>query len=147
MVEFALVSPVALVLLIGLVVVGIVITHQMQLNQGAKSSARAVAICAVAKEQDPYQVDPGTLPNGTSCANIQTYIDDQFTSVSSSLASRDVVTVSGAAWSVGQACTQDEVIEVSINYEQPLFVPLVGYVFGDGGSDTRLLSAYGQATC
>ncbi len=160
MVEFALAAPLAFLLLLGLVVVGITVTHQIQLNQAVKNSARAVAICGVAAEQNPYNSPAGTLPNGRSCTpgtngNVQAYINGQLDGVASGLGGQDTVTVydtSGSAtvWTsteLADACSPGEIIQVSISYQQPLYLPLVGYALGNGPTDTRQLSADGEATC
>jgi Flp pilus assembly protein TadG len=157
MVEFAMVAPLAFLLLLGIVVVGIAITHQMQLNQGVKNSARAVAICGVAAEQNPNNSPAGTLPNGNPCTagSIQAYINGQMEAVSPGLAGEDTVEVydssgSGTAWTPsgpGPACAPGEVVQVTISYQQPLYLPLLGYVLGNGPSDTRQLAADGEATC
>ena len=157
MVEFALAGPLAFLLLLGVVVVGITVTHQIQLNQAVKNSARAVAICGVAAEQNPYNSPAGTLPNGISCTapDIQAYINGQVDSVASGLGGQDTVTVYDIAgiptvWTstdLGSPCLPSEVVQVSISYPQPLYLPLVGYALGDGTTDTRTLSADGEATC
>lgn len=154
MVEFALAAPLAFLLLLGLVVVGITVTHQIQLNQAVKNSARAVAICGVAAEQNPYNSPAGTLPNGNPCTsgavgNIQAYINGQLDGVASGLGGQDTVTLTPAStgWSPGDACPRGSIVQVSISYAQPLYLPLVGYALGSGANDTRTLSADGEATC
>ena len=152
MVEFAIAAPLAFLLLLGIVVVGITVTHQIQLNQAVKNSARAVAICGVAAEQNPYNSPAGTLPNGNPCTygNVQAYINDQVNSVASGLSGQDTVTLTptpSGPWSPGDSCSQGSIVEVSISYQQPLYLPLVGYALGSGATDTRQLSADGEATC
>ncbi|MGA8014482.1 MAG: TadE/TadG family type IV pilus assembly protein [Candidatus Dormiibacterota bacterium] len=157
MVEFALAAPLAFLLLLGLVVVGITVTHQIQLNQAVKNSARALAICGVAAEQNPYNSPAGTLPNGNPCTNgnVQAFISGQLDGVASGLGGQDTVTVydtSGVAtvWTsteLADPCSSGEIVQVSIKYPQPLYVPLVGYALGNGTTDTMQLSADGEATC
>jgi Flp pilus assembly protein TadG len=151
MVELMLVAPLAFLLLLGIVVVGIVVTHQMQLNQGVANSARAVAICGTALEQNPNNTPVGTLPNGNSCiaTNIQSYINQQVDGVSPSLGQEATVTVTGStSWTkLGDACSPGEIVQVTITYQQALFVPLIGYAIGNGGTDSRQLQAFGEATC
>src|SRR2546425_624963 len=54
MVEFALLAPTGFLLLLGIVVVGIVVTNLVQLTNAARDGARAAAICgSVATAQMP----------------------------------------------------------------------------------------------
>ena len=148
-------APLGFLLLLGVVVLGVVAMHQVQLNQAMKNSARAVAICGQVPAQDPYAV--GTLPDGSTCtaANVQAYINAQVAGVASGLDNQDAVIVHGpdgtaTPWTsseLGGACYPGQVVEVSISYQQPLYLPLIGYVLGNGSSDTRSLSANGEATC
>lgn len=148
-------APLGFVLLLGIVVIGIVVTHQIQLNQAVKNSARAVAICAEVPAQDPYAV--GTLPTGSSCTttNIQGYINAQVEGVAAGLENQDTVSVyqadgSPTPWTSRQlngACYPGQVVQVSITYQQPLYLPLLGYVLGNGSTGSRSLTSNGEATC
>ena len=148
-VEFALVGPIAFLLLLGAVVLGIVITHEIQLTQAVRDSARAAAICGSSTDQ----ATGSTLPDGTVCttANITAYINSRVDGVSSTLANQAVVTVFDATGSsVGTsatACAPGYTLGVSISYQQPLFLPLVGAVLGNPSTNTRTISAQGAATC
>ena len=148
-VEFALVGPTAFLLLLGGVVLGIVITHEVQLTQAVRDSARAAAICASSTDQGTGS----TLPDGTLCttANITAYINSRVDAVSPSLADQAVITVfDTSGTSVGTsatACVRGYTLQVSITYQQPLFVPLVGAVFGNPSTNTRTISAQGEAAC
>lgn len=173
MVEFALIGPLAFLFLLGTVVLAVVILHEIQLTQGVRNSARAAALCGTATGSATLTA---TLPDGTSCtgANILSYINGQVTAVDSGLSNQASVTVycnglpvgsgcangvtpsggtgTGTAALVSTAaatCQSGYTIEVSITYYQPLFVPLVGNVFGSGGgpSNTRKIVATGEATC
>lgn len=148
-VEFALIGPVAFLLLIGAVVLGIVVTHEIQLTQAVRDGARAAAICGSSTDQGTGS----TLPDGTLCttANLATYINDRVDAVSPALANQAVVTVfSPSGTNLGSTatlCSTGYTIQVSITYQQPLFVPLVGAVLGSASTNTRSISAQGEATC
>ena len=148
-VEFALVGPTAFLLLIGGVVLGIVITHEIQLSQAVRDSARAAAICGSSTDQGTGS----TLPDGTLCTttNITAYINARVDAVSPSLGNQAVVTVFNTSGSsVGTSaigCAPGYTLQVSITYQQPLFVPLVGAVVGNSSTNTRTISAQGEATC
>jgi Flp pilus assembly protein TadG len=171
MVEFAIVGPLAFLVLLGIVVLAVVLLHEIQLTQGVRNSARAAALCGTATGSTTL---PATLADGTSCtgANILSYINGQVTQVNSSLSNQASVTVycdgsvsgcangvmptggtgTGSASALATAtstCKSGYTIEVSITYYQPLFVPLVGNVLGSGGgpSNTRKIVATGEATC
>jgi Flp pilus assembly protein TadG len=68
MVEFAMAAPLGFLLLLGIAVLGIVLTHQIQLNQAVKSSARAVAVRGGAARHIP------TLPAGCRGRSLPTGI-------------------------------------------------------------------------
>jgi hypothetical protein len=44
-------------------------------------------------------------------------------------------------------CSKGSVIQVEISYPRQLYIPLVGALLGDGGSQVRTLHAAAQATC
>jgi Flp pilus assembly protein TadG len=148
-VEFALVGPTAFLLLLGAVVLGVVVTHEVQLSQAVRDSARAAAICG----SNTGSATVTTLPDGTPCttANITAYINTRVDAVSPSLANQAVITVFNTSGSsVGaspSACVPGYTVQVAITYQQPLFVPLVGALVGNASTNTRTISAQGEATC
>lgn len=156
-VEFALVGPTAFLLLIGAVVLGIVVTHEVQLTQAVRDSARAAAICGSTTDQ----ATGSTLPDGTLCstANITAYINARVDAVSSTLANHAVVTVTNAsgvvvgtasgstAGTAASDCSPGYTLQVAITYQQPLFLPLVGALVGNPATNTRAIAAQGEATC
>ena len=84
MVEFALLAPIAFLLLMGLVVTGIVVTNQVALSNGVRDIARAAAVCGSVAGR-PVPPPTGTsnpqLPatggqSALSCSwtNLQTYV-------------------------------------------------------------------------
>lgn len=143
MVEFALVFPLAALLLFGIVVLGITVNNQMVLNNAARISARAAAICGSTATSPVYN-EP-TLPNDTSCTQLTTYISGQFSQVKSGLTwTTKYYTPSGAP---AAACATGYTVALQATYQQPLYLPLVGYVIGNGPNDTYTITAYGEATC
>jgi Flp pilus assembly protein TadG len=168
MVEFAFVGPLACLLLIGTVLLGIIVLHQVQLTQAVRDGARAAAICGSQTDATSTTVPPitspaPTLPDGTLCtsANIVAYINNRVKAVDSSLQNKETITVydatntqvatatgASAATNVVNKCLPNaSTVEVSITYSQPLFLPLVGAVFGDSGGNTRSIAGKGEATC
>jgi Flp pilus assembly protein TadG len=148
-VEFALIGPVAFLLLIGAVVLGILVTHEIQLTQAVRDGARAGAICGSSTDQGTGS----TLPDGRLCttANLTTYINYRVDAVSPALANQAVVTVfSPSGTNLGSTatlCSTGYTIQVSITYQQPLFVALVGAIVGSASANTRSISTQGEATC
>lgn len=169
MVEFALVSPLFFLVAIGLLVTGIVVTHQVQLTNGARDAARSLAVCgsAVSSTPGPTVIKTLTLPDGTSCtaAAESTYVNKLVHEVNkdATVVSIRVVTIdsSGTITQIGSgdtsACLAPQVtaaegalarfVEIKAQYNQPLFLPLVGKFLGTGGSSTRTLTAAAQAQC
>lgn len=147
-------------ILLGLVVLGIVVLHEIQLSQAVRDGARAAAICG-SRTDAPSNLP--TLPDSNlpcTGANVVAYINARLTKVDPSLANTATVSVysntnalvssnTGAtAGATAASCAVNAyTVEVSVNYAQPLYLPLVGAVFGTGGGNTRTISAKGEATC
>lgn len=171
MVEFALIGPLAFLVLLGIVVLAVVLLHEIQLTQGVRNSARAAALCGTATGSTSQSA---TLPDGTACtgANLLSYLNGQVTAVDSGLANQASLTVycngsvagcangvtptggsgTGSASALASAaatCVSGYTVAVSVTYYQPLYVPLVGKVVGSGGgpANTRKIVATGEATC
>jgi Flp pilus assembly protein TadG len=176
MVEFALVSPLAFLILLGIVITGITVSNQIALSNAVRDVARAAAVCGGnTGPRDPNTQLPST--NGQAAqtctwANLQTYITARLGSLTgqgavspptgsfaantncSAIASAEVCLYKsdGTAVSVSSSnpldlCQRGYKVEVSSQYAQPLFVPLVGRWLGSNGSSTRNLTADAQATC
>jgi Flp pilus assembly protein TadG len=151
MVEFALVAPLAFMLLLGVIVLGIVITSQVQLSNAVRDGARASAVCG----SDPYPTTT-TLPNGTKCsngvddANEDAYISSQLTSLHSSVAPATftVLKPDGTVWgNDARYCVKGYTLKLTATYEQPLFLPFMGQFFGNPATNTRTINATAEATC
>jgi Flp pilus assembly protein TadG len=161
-VEFALVSPILLLLLMGCVLVGIVAMNQMQLSNAVREGARAAALCG-GPSRNSQQVTP-TLPDGrTPCDSRQLagYVNSLLSAVPGGAATSVCVYAGSQAGSTSGAtcvssdpvdpnvldkCSRGSVVQVDISYPQQLYVPLIGGVLGDSGT-TRTLRASAQATC
>lgn len=165
MLEFALIGPLAFLLLIGTIILGIIVLHEIQLTQAVRDGARAAAICG---SQTGVANTTATLPDSNlpcTSANIVAYINSRVTKVDPTLSGTATVGVlcdgsvstcangnvptGGAASTSGAAaatCATGYTVEVFISYQQPLYLPLVSNVFGTSGG-TRAISAKGEATC
>ena len=154
-VEFALVAPLAFLLVMGLVVLGIVITDQVQLTNAARDGARAAAVCG----SNP--VGSTTLPDGTTpCTdttvgnnpddNLIAWITNQANGPHGGVVTPTITVYNTAHTQVGtsmSACQKGYTVEVSTSFAQALFVPLIGHFVGDSGGSTRLIRAKAEATC
>jgi hypothetical protein len=163
LVEFALVAPVFIVLVLGLFLVGIVVMNQIQLTNAAREGARAAAVCG-GPSRNAQPVVP-TLPDGhTSCDSGQliTYINGRLNALpGGSVTSVCVYAGSADGSSLGTTCVASDpvdpnifdkcskgsVVEVDITYPQQLYVPMIGVLLGDNGTQVRTLRAKAQATC
>ena len=163
MVEFALVGPLFFLVVLGVFIAAIIVKNEITLSNITRDSARAAAICG----SQTSSGTSSTLPNGTPCtpSNLQSYIDSNLSSVDSSLAGTESFKLcnapkttcsgptniaSGGLSLVSQCVTgydKSWTIEVSVSYQQPLYVPLVGYLLGNGTTNTRTIDASGEAAC
>ena len=158
MVEFALVGPLFFLLILGIIIVAIVVKNQIALSNVTRDAARAAAVCGSATS-----AGTSTLPDGTTCsaANLDTYVSNGLRGVDPSLAGQETFKVcntakttcytstgSGSAVANCQTgVTTSWTVEVSVTYTQPLYVPLIGYLIGNGTTNTRSISAAGEASC
>lgn len=158
LVEFALVAPVFVVLLLGLFVTCIVIMNQNQLTNAVRDGARAAAVCG-GPNRNNQPVTP-TLPDGrTPCdsADLILYINNSLSAVpGGALTSVCVVVGSGSGSCVSSdpndpnildKCNKGTVVQIDISYPQQLYVPVIGNLLGDNGSTVRTLHARAQAVC
>jgi len=80
MVEFAILAPLAFLLLLGLVVTGIFVTNQVALSNGVRDAARAAAVCGSIAGRPSTGTNPQVPATGgqsalpCSWSNLQTYI-------------------------------------------------------------------------
>ena len=151
LVEFALVAPVAVVLILGLFVLGTVVMNEIQLSNAVRDGARAAAVCGGVSR---YQMNPmPTLPDGTtvcSGSNLVSYINQRLQAVPGGATLSVAVqygTVIPNDPNVLDECQKGKTVIVTASYPQPLYLPLIGVLLGDNGSSTRTLHAQAQATC
>jgi Flp pilus assembly protein TadG len=158
-VEFALVAPLAFLLLCSIIVASIVVTNFIQVTNVARDGARVAAICgSSATTQMP--------DNSGSCttANISAYITRHLIAIPNGQVTPaihvctpsqvDSGTCSTAGLLCGTlqpicTCQGGKIVEVDMSYPQPLYLPLVSNLLQSPGSTngSRLLTASAQATC
>ncbi len=146
LVEFALVSPVVFLLVLGLVLCGIVATNYVQLTNAVRDGARAAGICGGSSRAS------GTaLPNGTACtsANLTAYIQARLQAVPAPVTFTVNVLLNGVSQGTDDLdlCSRGETIEVSANFPQPLYIPLIGTLLSNTGGNARIISADAEAMC
>jgi len=156
MVEFTLIAPTALLLLMGIIVVGIVVTNYIQLTNVARDGARIAAICGSGlADGQAAQMADGSGSCGTSGA-VETYITNHLVTVPS-LSVSPVIFVCTPQQAAQGACTNNglgftdcqpgRIVEVDMNYAQPLYLPLISNIFETNPNGTMNLKASAQATC
>lgn len=184
-VEFALVAPIAFLLLLGIIVASIAVANQNLLANGVRDTARAAAVCGGLAGRTLVPQPPlvfhatmlpaaGAVPAQTcSWPALDTYAQARLTqlvggsSVSAPAApagtSNCQTLPSGSALvclydgsnnrasftgNPLDSCQRGYKIEISSQFAQPLYIPLVGIWLGSNGSSTsRTLSADVEATC
>jgi Flp pilus assembly protein TadG len=171
LVEFALIAPVLLVLLLGIAITAVAMANQNLLNNGVRDSARAAAICGGAGASDATELPPtgGLQAQSCSWSNLDVYVRVRLTQLAGGNA---LAAPSGgsncAALAIGAAlvclytgnnaaaavsgdpldsCRLGDRLEISAQYRQPLFVPFVGQLLGGGNSNSVTLRADAVATC
>jgi Flp pilus assembly protein TadG len=177
MVEFALVAPLAFLILLGIVITGVAVSNQIALSNGVRDAVRAAAVCGgnTGPRDSTTQLPSSNGQAAQTCswAALQTYISARLNSLAGAGAlgpptgsfssNSNCAAVSaaevclyksdGTAIDVTSSnpldlCQKGYKIEVASQYGQALFVPLVGHFLGsNGSSSTRNLTADAQATC
>jgi hypothetical protein len=147
LVEFALVSPVLFVLMLGIVVCGLVVTNELQLGNVVREGARAAALCG-----GIGRAATALLPDGGPCTNaaLVSFIAGSLHAVPGTVA-LNITVVNGNSIpndpNVLDECQKGKVVVVDASFAQPLYVPLLGSVLGDGRALVRTLRASAVATC
>jgi Flp pilus assembly protein TadG len=153
MVEFALVAPLAFLLITGIVVVSIVVLHQNQLSNASRDIARVAAICGKTGSTDATTLPPiPPATTGLACgdASLLAYARSQLANIDPQYTWNPAVTVVNATGGVVAGntianCQAGYAIHVDVTYPQQLYLPLISNIFGSGG--VRTLSATGVASC
>jgi Flp pilus assembly protein TadG len=144
MVEFALVAPMAFVLLILVIVMGIVVTNYIQLTNVAREGARMAAICTQGAGNGL-----STLPDGTGTCDephVAQWIANNLVTVPGSVRSQVSISVNYQGQTITN-CQANALVEVDVYYDQPLYLPLITQLFETNSNGTRRLLASAQATC
>jgi Flp pilus assembly protein TadG len=156
MVEFALLAPMFLLLVIGLLITGVVVLNDVELSNGVRDGARAGAICG---SQLFNTNTSAQLPNATACnkQNLVTYVQSRISTIPGITPQISVDFCGGTGSSSltcgsngtnATTCSPGQKIQVSASYQQPLFAPLIGNFFGDSGNPgVRTITAVAEATC
>lgn len=150
LVEFALVAPLLFVLVLGLVVGGIVVTNQVQLTNAVRDGARAAGVCGSdtsgATKLPPYSSNPAD--EVCSAANVVKYTRSRLQAVPATVNLSVSVFVNGTfAGNSLSSCQPGATVEVQGSFPQPLYLPLIGVLLGDNGSNVRTIRADAEATC
>ena len=162
MAEFALIAPMGFLLIMSIVVIGIVVTNFIQVTNTARDGARMAAICAGEQTTAP---DAGTIPDGSSPAltctvsDLETFMERKLTSIPAgsvtptiqvcpATGTCPVGSLSGSTSLASSGCNSTELIQVTMSYPQPLYLPLVGQFFETTpGTGIRTLQAKSEAGC
>jgi Flp pilus assembly protein TadG len=172
LVEFALIGPIAFLVLLGIVVSGIVVANQNLLSNGVRDGVRAAAVCGGTGRDSKTQLPAAGAVVSQPCSwsNFDTYLQARLTQLAGGNAlsapaggSNCMALPSNSALvclydntdtakvftgNPLDSCQFGYKIEVSTRYAQPLYLPLVGNVLGNNGSTTtRSLTADAEATC
>ena len=157
--EFALVAPVAFLLLCSIIVASIVVTNFIQVTNIARDGARVAAICGSGSVTT--QMPDGSGP--CSWTAISTYITQHLIAIPSGGVTPTIhvctptqvdsgtcaATSSCAGGQTVCQCQAGRIVEVDMSYPQPLYLPVVSNLLQSPGSPngSRLLTASAQATC
>jgi Flp pilus assembly protein TadG len=162
MVEFALIAPAGFLLLLSILVVGIIVTNYIQLANAARDGARIAAICGSSSTaQMPDNSGSCTpagvsayitshlvaLPAGSVSPQIYFCTLDQVQQNTCTTSTTNLCSSQVAAGATFCQCQQGELLEVTMFYDQPLYLPLVGNFFQTSPNNTRRLTATAEATC
>ena len=163
MVEFALLSPVAVLLLMGLIVVGMLTTNVVQLNNAVRDGARAAAVCGSASRNATTTHLPTSDTTHQACtdANVRWYITSHLSAVPANLTptiqvcdsstQSNCTSASGSGNVIDTCQAYSKYVVVTASVRQSMYLPLVGQFFGvdaqDQANDTRLITASAEATC
>jgi Flp pilus assembly protein TadG len=152
-VEFALLAPVALVLLIGIVIAGIVAMNYVQLHNAVRDGARAAAVCGGKNRDSGYNQQTQTattqLPNGQACtdANLIAYVKSRFNAIPGNAATLNVTLPTGGTGDHLSQCAYKQSVEVQASYDQPLYIPIISNLLSNIHSTSFRISATAEATC
>jgi Flp pilus assembly protein TadG len=153
MVEFALMAPLAVVLLVGTVIGGIFSMNYVQLTNAVRDGVRAAAVCGGSGRNNQSQIPSSqipTLPDGTACndTNLKAFIRNRFQAIPGNQATLNVTLPTGGAGDHMSQCQYRKTIEIKATYDQPLYMPLVSrFLSNNGSGSTYTITAQAEATC
>lgn len=154
-------APIGFLLLLSIVIVGIVVTNWLQVTNSARDGARMAAICAGYPKDaaGPPAADP--IPDGSSptlycnVGDLEKYMTKRLTAVpagsvtpSISLCRAGTCTAWSNATDLPAICQPNALIEVEMQYPQPLYLPMVSTFFETTpNSGIRTLTAHAEVQC
>jgi len=153
MVEFALMAPLAVVLLVGTVIGGIFSMNYVQLTNAVRDGVRAAAVCGGSGRNSQSQVPTSQipkLPDGTDCTdvNLKAFIRNRFQAIPGNQATLNVTLPTGGAGDHMSQCQYRKTVEIKATYDQPLYMPLISRFLSNNGSGTTYtITAQAEATC
>jgi hypothetical protein len=133
-----------------------VVTNLVQLQNTVRDAARAAAVCGGPSR--PTGANAPSMPGGLGCSsvNLPQFFDTHLSAIpAGGVKPYLCVQINGASCNavlatstnVFDLCDRGQTIEVQASYAQPLYLPLVGNIFGDTGGNTRTLRASATAVC
>ena len=154
MVEFGLIAPIAFLLIFGIIVTGLFIMNDIRISNTLRDVARAGAICSNSNGA-PLNGVTVQLPNGAACSdsNFTSYINSQLALIDNSYnwsANTSIAVYDASGAKVGtamSACSAGYTLVVTTTYQQQLYLPLVGILFGNPATNTATIHGSGSATC
>lgn len=156
MVEFALIAPLFLILLFGLIIGSIVAMNVVQLNNVVRDGARIAGLCGSGTDSS---VTISANPSGyqtCSTADIEYYIVHHLQALPGNTITFTVNVTTDAGGACGQtscsdlsACSEGEVITITGTYPQPLYIPVISHLLSNNSRNdgTRDMTATAQAVC
>ena len=152
-VEFALLAPLALVLLIGIVIAGIVAMNYVQLHNAVRDGARAAAVCGgssrTSTTNQQTQTPTTKLPNGQDCTdvNLIAYVKSRFNAIPGNAATLTVTLPTGGSGDHMSQCAYKQSVEIHASYDQPLYIPILSNFLSNIGGTSYRITATAEATC
>lgn len=153
MVEFALMAPLGLLLLVGTVIAGIFGMNYLQLSNAVRDGVRAAAVCGGSGRNNQPQLPANqvpTLPDGTACTdvNLIAFVKNRFQAIPGNQASLQVTLPTGGSGDHLSQCQYRKTVELKASYDQPLYIPLISNLLSNNGSgSTYTISSQAEATC
>lgn len=149
-VEFALVAPLGMLLLLGILISGIVAMNYVQLHNAVRDGARAAAVCGGSARSGQTTLTPVTrLPNGQDCSdtNLIAYVKSRFQAIPGNQATLQVTLPTGGSGDHMSQCQYGKSVEIHASYDQPLYIPVLSNLLSNNGGNTYTITATAESTC